>query len=60
VVGGGAAVPAAPVSVNVFSTAPPPVVSEAAVGFAKPVAMSASTVPISAHTPIVPPVPGAR
>ena len=55
------AVPAIPVSVKVFSIAPPPVVLvvELPVGLVKSVVVFAGTVPISDQAPIVP-VSGAR
>ena len=50
------AVPAIPVPVNVFSTAPPPLVLvvELPVGLVKSLAVFAATVPISDQAPIVP------
>ena len=52
-------VPAAPVSRNVFSIAPPPEVLLVELGLMKSVVVSADTVPICDQAPIVPTVAGA-
>ena len=51
--------PAAPVSVNVFWIAPPPVVLVVELGLVKSFVVSAGTAPSDVHAPIVPVVAGA-